>query len=34
MLFELIKNPLNGINIICFIDIDQDIIQVNNHKNV
>lgn len=26
------KNPSNGINLICFTGIDQDAIQVNNNK--
>lgn len=33
MLFEVIENLLNCINIISFVDIDRNIIQVNNHKN-
>lgn len=34
MFSELIENPSNGINIICFIVIDQDVIQVNNYNNI
>lgn len=34
MLFELIKNSSNGIDIIHFINIDQDIIQVDDHTNI
>lgn len=34
MFTKLTGNPSNRINMICFIDIDQDVIQVDNHKNV
>lgn len=34
MLFKLIEDPPNDINIICFMNIDQDVIQVNNHKDI
>lgn len=34
MLLKLIKDSLNGINMICFISVDQDIIQIESHKNV
>lgn len=34
ILSELIKNLSNNINVICFVDVDQDIIRVNNHKNI
>lgn len=32
MLPELIKNPPNKIDMICFIGIDQHVIQVDDHK--
>lgn len=34
MRFELIGNPLNGMNIIRFVDVYQVVIQVNNNKNI
>lgn len=34
MLLELIKDLLNGINMICFVGIDQDIILVNDNKDI
>lgn len=33
LIFKLMKNSPNGINMIRFVSIDQDIISVNNHKN-
>lgn len=32
MRFELIEDPANDINTICYIHIGQDVIQINNHK--
>lgn len=34
MLSELIKDLLNGINMIYFVSIDQDVFWINNYKNV
>lgn len=34
MLFKLIEDLLNGINIIRFVDINQDIIYINNNKDI
>lgn len=34
ILLKLINDPLNDINIIRFIDANQDIIKVNNHINI
>lgn len=34
ILFELIKNYPNGINIIYFFDVYLDVIYINNYKNV
>lgn len=34
MISKLIKDLLNSINMICFISIDQDVIQVNANKDI
>lgn len=34
MLYDLIEKSSNGINIICFIGIDQNVIQINSNKNI
>lgn len=34
MFTELIKNLSNRIDMICFISIDQDVIKVDNYKNI
>lgn len=34
MLLELIKNSVNNINMIYFIDINQNVIQIDNHNDV
>lgn len=33
-LFQLVENSSNGIEMICFVDVDQNVIQVYNDKNV
>lgn len=34
MLFQLFKNLPNRVNIICFIGINQDVVSINNKKNL
>lgn len=34
MLSKLMKNLLNDINVICFVGLDQDAIQINDHKDI
>lgn len=33
MLFQLLKNPSNKFHIICFIDVDQNVILIENNQN-